>query len=78
MAEYIDREEAIKVVSKNDFDGHATWAIKAIPTADVVKVVRCKDCYNHTKTGLCIALSRYGTITTPDYAFCSLGEKRNV
>lgn len=38
MAEYIEREEAIKVVSKNDFDGHATWAIKAIPIADVVEL----------------------------------------
>ena len=54
MAEYIDREKAFEVIT--DFAGMATtksaysafWksakALKKLPTADVVEVVRCKDC----------------------------------
>lgn len=46
--------------------------------ADVVEVVRCKDCFNRTKSGMCIQWSRYEKIVnTPDYAFCSWGVKRN-
>lgn len=36
MAEYIEREAALKAVSENDCEGYATWAVKAIPAADVV------------------------------------------
>ena len=45
--------------------------------ADVVEVVRCRDCINHRKSGLCEGWSRYGTINTPNDAFCSYGVKRN-
>ena len=46
--------------------------------ADVVEVVRCKDCINRTKSGMCIQWSRYEKIVnTSDYAFCSWGVKRN-
>ena len=37
MAEYIDREAAINAVEKNDCEGYASWAIKSVPTADVVE-----------------------------------------
>ena len=37
MAEYIDRETAINAVVKNDCEGYASWAIKSVPTADVVE-----------------------------------------
>ena len=42
MGEYIEREAAIKAVSENDFEGYATWAVKAIHAADVRPVVRGK------------------------------------
>lgn len=45
---------------------------------NVVEVVRCKECINHTNSGVCEGCSRYGTISTPDDAFCSYGVKRNV
>ena len=51
------------------------WAMSKIPRADVVEVVRCKDCINHTNSGLCEGWSRYGTIQTPDDAYCSYGVK---
>lgn len=80
MAEYIDRDAAIAAC----FDGFADCRddcaanIRNIPAADVVEVVRCKDCFNRTKSGMCIQWSRYEKIVnTPDYAFCSWGVKKN-
>jgi len=50
MAEYIDRQ-ALDVVAFTDRDGTFSdgiqWLLEyidALPTADVVEVVRCKDC----------------------------------
>lgn len=43
MAEYIKRE-AVKKLVNNNFSGLLA-AIDSIPAADVVEVVRCKDCY---------------------------------
>lgn len=36
--EYISRKAAIKAVTENDYEGYATWAIKAVPAADVIPV----------------------------------------
>lgn len=58
MDEYIDRE-ALRKVLENWRDAHADvddeqgcglledviWEVDAQPAADVVEVVRCKDCY---------------------------------
>ena len=78
MAEYIDRDAAIAAC----FDGFADCRddcaanIRNLPAADVEEVVRCKDCFNRTKSGMCIQWSRYEKIVnTPDYAFCSWGVK---
>ena len=53
-------------------------SIECFPATDVVEVVRCKDCINHRQSGLCEGWSRYGTINTPDDAFCSYGVKIDV
>jgi len=46
MAEYIEREAAVQQCKRHD--DYTAWSIKdgieAIPAADVVPVVRCKDC----------------------------------
>lgn len=49
MAEYIERDMAISECLKYNYAGQSDkWAtkclLKSIPTADVVAVVRCKDC----------------------------------
>lgn len=56
MADYISREDAVsqifdKVWTKTDEDGYiwvlrrdVVYTLDDIPTADVVEVVRCKDC----------------------------------
>lgn len=41
--EYISREAALREC-QYDADGYVTQGIKTIPAADVVPVVRCKDC----------------------------------
>lgn len=55
--------------------------IKAAPIAEVVPVVRCKDCQfwqRHTQVnrdyGKC---ERFGTVTTRCNDFCSLGMKKS-
>ena len=48
MAEYIDREAAEKellyAMVGTGYQSRAIDAIRFMPTADVVEVVRCKDC----------------------------------
>lgn len=48
MAEYIEREAAIRKINGEFPDAHyPSWyaaLIEEIPAADVVEVVRCKDC----------------------------------
>ena len=51
MAEYIEREKAIDFIIQYspNFSGQTTIscvvrALKEVPTEDVVKVVRCKEC----------------------------------
>ena len=80
MAEYIDRDKAIDACF-NGWNNNAhdcAENIRSILAADVVEVVRCKDCFNRTKSGMCIQWSCYEKIVnTPDYAFCSWGVKKN-
>ena len=53
------------------------WAIKTIkniPTADVVQIVRCKDCVvPHNQWTGCPKLN--GLVTPPDF-YCSYGERK--
>lgn len=59
MAEYIEREAAIKEIYRFDdyLDDDMIWrlhyALREIPAADVVEVVRCKDCIHAPLPGDC-------------------------
>ena len=79
MAKYIDSEKAIDACfngwNNNAHDCAAN--IRNIPAADVVEVVRCKDCINHHESGTCDSWSKYGRIVTRDDAYCSYEVKRN-
>ena len=44
MAEYIEREKAWRKVNRAKNIEEALNIIDSLPTADVVPVVRCKDC----------------------------------
>ena len=76
MDDYIKREDAINVFDWGmpDADvkcGIAIQNIKDIPSADVVEVVRCKDCKYRKKNTFCLHNMRY----EDDNGFCSYGER---
>ena len=82
MDEYIKREAVIEVIMSEPPDAHyPQWyvdKIKSIPAADVVEVVRCKDCHWRGREE-CAMLYRCecGEQHTweTDNDFCSYGEK---
>ena len=97
MAEYIDREKLVRqiICSMAEFigapddvqrhDEQCNYAINMIedaPAADIVPVVRCKDCkyaYYYNEEGcrgfVCNGYFQYADIESND--FCSYGEMRN-
>ena len=59
----------LKYTGEKEETGHAKQ-----PTADVVEVVRCKDCaIPHNQWTGCLKLNRL--VTFPDF-YCSYGERR--
>lgn len=91
MAEYIDREVAFDAIT--DLAGkaptrsayEAIWksarALRKIPAADVVPVVRCKDCeWFMREYGCPIEASGYhgeGRNLPVENDFCSYGERKD-
>lgn len=92
MDEYIKKSEAIKAIRENPskmamYTVKAICAIEDLPSADVVKVVRCKDCiharnmplglcYLHTEP-YCNAKGYKGdAVCVEPNDFCSYGERR--
>ena len=90
MTDYIKREDALDIVADNNVTGEITLnrydkiidGIYDIPSADVVPVVRCKDCKCWLEiengTGTCKRLDNvlfwFGTDATD---FCSFGERKD-
>lgn len=79
MAEYIKREDALTLLScfsETDTLGHTPLQIvEHLPTADVVEVVRCKDCieyYAGMEKPICTLL---GLPTEADF-FCAEGRDK--
>lgn len=75
MTEYIDREAAIKAIEFSKgvgCSGRCTQGIKYIPAADVVDVVRCKDC-KHFEQAEC-PWDELFVINVNGY--CSRGERK--
>lgn len=82
MDEYIKREAVIEVIMSEPPDAHyPQWyvdKIKSIPAADVVPVVRCKDCRWRGREDCamfyrCDCGEQHTWETDND--FCSYGEK---
>lgn len=88
MAEYIDKEAFLKYVKENapyTYVNHIVEImVNAFPTADVVEVVRCKDCKHyrwvqepyHGRTKRYCKL-RVGLVEINSETFCSYGEMKN-
>ena len=88
--EYIRKQDAVYAVCAewcgNTHDAHCdacaeVHRINALPSADVVQVVRCKDCKhyyfadNRIPQEQCYVCEISGEIWKPD-SFCSYGERR--
>lgn len=76
MSDYIKREDAIKEANTWSMFGNDNLEsrLKALPSADVVEVVRCKHCMYNDR-GWC-GSQEYGTRHVEDNDFCSQGEER--
>ena len=85
MKEYIEREAVIKIILGQPPEPHyPEWYyrdVKEIPAADVVEVVRCKDCkYSIDIIGnpnlFCALAISMAEMEFDD--FCSYGERKEV
>ncbi len=93
--EYIEREKAIKeAIAERDLHSPFTpelsgWRVGAekvanrlasIPAADVVEVVRCRECFFRELDGadipVCTGAMAY--CNTPDDWYCSCGKRKEV
>lgn len=84
MDDYISRQAAIDIVSRNlermnnvtsgAMYGPAELWLKEVPAADVVEVVRCKDCKWYNKSGCAIYIAD-DTDKPTENDFCSFGER---
>lgn len=52
-------------------------AIKELPSADAIEVVRCKDC-KHYHPSYCEIWSRFGTMQTRENGYCYMGERNDA
>ena len=76
--EYIDREAANLALAEQGFDwDKAKQALASVPAADVVPVVRCKDCENaQNECGGMIICRVYKHIMWL-HDFCSYGKRKD-
>lgn len=82
MVEYIDREAANLALAEQGFDwDKAKQALASVPVADVVSVVRCKDCkhayINSFSSASGVALCSSSAKVMQQDDFCSYGERKN-
>ena len=86
MAEYIEREKVLEIAKDKYYsDFHKSMAdltslrelLEDTPIADVVEVVRCKDCKNLMFSDFYGECSKgYMGIVSPD-DYCSRGERKD-
>lgn len=90
MIDYIKREDAIEIIARHDetngtvkvFSGRlVNGLLSAIPAADVVEVVRCKDCKRRYVGGN--GLTHYWVCDfldaeNKDDGYCSYGERADT
>ena len=92
MAEYIDKNATVGILEAMSRNSDcecikkrlekAAKRVSAIPTADVERVVRCKDCY-HYDLGVCLKIYSTGNAHPEAWQprrpedFCSYGERKD-
>lgn len=77
MSDYIKREDAIKTLEGWKISGEMILA--TVPSADVVEVVRCKDCEYWDDHERC---DFWSSLMSPHYPekndYCSYGERADA
>ncbi len=76
MTDYIKRDAVVDYLDSNNMPWR-DW-VKDIPTADVVDVIRCRDCKYFENNHVCLFNSRFGTIETTEDDYCSKGEREEA
>ena len=80
MSDYIKREDAIKEANTWSMFGNDNLEsrLKRLPSADVVEVVRCKDCIHNDQCKHRVVMWVEDPINTwhKDIDFCSYGERK--
>ena len=80
--EYISREAALTALQDSDLFNtteRQLRAIRELPAADVVEVVRCNDCKNLVNTTInanCFLICDISDMEIALEDFCSYGERR--
>lgn len=75
MSDYIKREDAIKAL--HDEPVRYIKAICDVPSADVVEVVRCKDCKYYIPISEKIGECKDTRMNTTYMSYCSYGERKD-
>lgn len=83
MCDGCDSEACYGMPNSNLNKCYSKRLIEEAPIADVVEVVRCKDCKNWGKPrqnndAVCYVLSRFGSFYTYGRQWCCFGERREV
>ena len=81
MSKYINAETLIDMLNAKAVFGNVIKMIDLLPPADVVKVVRCKDCKYAKKSKTVLAIPDYRCLKTNITCldaddFCSYGERK--
>lgn len=87
MADFISREAAKQIICEAcerpgcpelwRYSCDRTDRLNAIPAADVVEVVRCKDCrYLHNGYDEKCCINHKGVVATDENGFCHHAERR--
>lgn len=81
MPRYINEDDFCEYIRKNTTPSGAEWfisKIKDMPSADVVEIIRCKDCKSF-KGGCCAKCGDDTTTFEPDKDFyCKYGERKET
>lgn len=86
MDEYIKRAEALEITTRTCGDYAAAWSeIRKLPGADVVEVVRCRDCKYGTSVWSGSVLCGHpeydlleGVLAYEADHFCAYGRKKET
>lgn len=82
MNDLISRQDAIRIASGYCHPANIAEELAKLPSADVVEVVRCKDCiYSHTDIYYgeeCLTCENTDGLCCDVYKedYCSMGERR--